>query len=449
MFNSCQDIQKSNLSNNIKINYYHVIELVHPNEEERNLAHQKISQLSETEPIDLYVAKLRKQFNDNLNVDSYPLSDEVWFSISDSEDEEERKRNYLLMQNFNKDNKDILITYLTYIKEKYGNYSEYQANMLFGNDGYQYITKILGQIQPIIISNIKQIYKDFDDNQKKDWNRRYLTKKINVNKQNNMNSGELDIDDALNSMIKIWEKIHGITTSYNKIYLYDEDNVVYQFTINKNNKPMGVIYGDFFVRPGKYHRGLSTDIVLRTEQNNGISYVITSFASSTLKFDNIVTLFHEMGHGLHKCLTLIELTPYNSLLSEVPSTVNENLIFGDMFFQLTKLKFTRNKINYNQLAGDLINSYISLGIFSDPHYIDNNQSNKIYEDILGFSLDNNKIYPEFNMVQLFTMGSTYYKYILNDIDARGWMNHLDNFIEAIEKNEFKLNEIDVNNYFEL
>lgn len=466
MFSTTNNYKKySNLE--FQLNYLHVLELVHPDLHEREEAHKLsqeiIKKLNSDDKNDskdsreAVIEEFRHQFNQNLKEDPKPLSDEVWFSISDSDDENVRKSNYLLSTNYNPKNQEILEKYYQFINQEYDNLSKYQAEETFGENGYHYILEFLNQIKEKYKPEFDDIYKDVEPSLKKDWNRRYLFKEIQKEKQKQQQKEqqqkanenqkqeeqkEIRLEEAITALTKIWKKIYDldVIVSYEKAFGLNNDGI-YRFEIYQNLKLIGVIYGDFIKREGKYHRGMTTDLFSRSQSHNncGHSYVITSFDNQDLKLINLKTLFHEMGHGLHKAITMEKLSRETSTFQEVPANINENLIYSHHFREITNLEFTKEKVNVNQIIGDLISSYMCLEFFTNSSYIQNNCSKKIYQELTGFSLDNEDIHPEFNLSHLFTLKSQYYLYLVSDLLS--FDNEPESyFLTRMIENNFRINK---------
>jgi hypothetical protein len=443
----------------LQINYLHILELVHPDVKEREQSHILCQQLlkdfeknnqNNNDNMISKIEELRYQFNNNLKEDKRPLSDEIWFSIADSENEETRKEYYLLMENYNSKNKTILEEFYNVINNQYNqenkqNFAEIQANKTFGENGYQYVIKFLDNIKNKYKPYFDEMYKNIDSRDKKDWNRRYIFKNIIKNKNNMINQDSMNINDVIKTLVNLWNQIYNINVELsivNNLFGINNDVNIYQFNIYQkgdNQKELvGIIYGDFMFREGKYQRGMTTDFIGRDNNKYGVSYVITSFKNELLKYDDVKTLFHEMGHGLHKAITNINLTPENSTFREVPSTFNENLIYSDEFYKLSNIKYSKDEQNMcNQIIGDLINSYISLEFFTNPNFLEN-RSKEIYQEIMGFSLDNEIIHPEFQFTHLFTMKSQYYLYLMNDLMAELILANepKDKFLDRMINNNF-------------
>lgn len=147
------------------------------------------------------------------------------------------------------------------------------------------------------------------------------------------------LENVLNGAFTIAKKLYGLTfTEVFDIEKYHEDVTTYEVT-DENNELVAVFYADFFPRKGKRNGAWMTSYKSQSIRNGKndrphISNVCnftppTATKPSLLTFNEVTTLFHEFGHGLHGMLAN---TVYPSLSGtsvywdfvELPSQVMEN-----------------------------------------------------------------------------------------------------------------------------
>jgi peptidyl-dipeptidase Dcp len=147
------------------------------------------------------------------------------------------------------------------------------------------------------------------------------------------------LENVLNGAFTIANKLFGLTfTEVFDIEKYHKDVTTYEVT-DENNEFVAVFYADFFPRKGKRNGAWMTSYKSQSIQNGKndrphISNVCnftppTATKPSLLTFNEVTTLFHEFGHGLHGMLAN---TVYPSLSGtsvywdfvELPSQVMEN-----------------------------------------------------------------------------------------------------------------------------
>ncbi|PZX92573.1 M3 family peptidase [Flavobacterium aquariorum] len=147
------------------------------------------------------------------------------------------------------------------------------------------------------------------------------------------------LEKVLNGAFIIAEKLYGLTfTEVFDIDKYHEEVTTYEVK-DQNNELVAVFYADFFPRKGKRNGAWMTSFKSQYIKNGinerpHISNVCnftkpTETKPSLLTFNEVTTLFHEFGHGLHGMLAN---TTYPSLSGtsvywdfvELPSQIMEN-----------------------------------------------------------------------------------------------------------------------------
>ena len=147
------------------------------------------------------------------------------------------------------------------------------------------------------------------------------------------------LEKVLNGAFTIAEKLYGLTfTEIFDIDKYHEEVVTYE-VIDTNKELVAVFYADFFPRKGKRNGAWMTSFKTQfikdgINERPHISNVCnftkpTETKPSLLTFNEVTTLFHEFGHGLHGMLAN---TTYPSLSGtsvywdfvELPSQIMEN-----------------------------------------------------------------------------------------------------------------------------
>ncbi len=147
------------------------------------------------------------------------------------------------------------------------------------------------------------------------------------------------LEKVLDGAFTIAQKLYGITFEENfEIDKYHEDVKTFEVK-DENNELVAVFYADFFPRKGKRNGAWMTSFKSQYVKNGinerpHISNVCnftkpTETKPSLLTFNEVTTLFHEFGHGLHGMLAN---TTYPSLSGtsvywdfvELPSQIMEN-----------------------------------------------------------------------------------------------------------------------------
>jgi peptidyl-dipeptidase Dcp len=167
------------------------------------------------------------------------------------------------------------------------------------------------------------------------------------------------LENVLNGAFTIAEKLFGIT--FNEVFEIDKyHSDVQTFEVLDENKNLvAIFYTDFFPRKGKRNGAWMTSFKLQYKKdgNNERPHVSnvcnftppTATKPSLLTFNEVTTLFHEFGHGLHGMLAN---TTYPSLSGtsvfwdfvELPSQVMENWCYEPEALALFAKHYETGKI---------------------------------------------------------------------------------------------------------
>ena len=174
------------------------------------------------------------------------------------------------------------------------------------------------------------------------WDSAYYSEKLKqklFNLDDEVLKPYFKLENVLNGAFTIAEKLFGIT--FNEVFDIDKYHAVVQTfeVLDENKNLVAIFYTDFFPRKGKRNGAWMTSfkpqyIKEGTNERPHVSNVCnftppTATKPSLLTFNEVTTLFHEFGHGLHGMLAN---TTYPSLSGtsvfwdfvELPSQVMEN-----------------------------------------------------------------------------------------------------------------------------
>ena len=151
-----------------------------------------------------------------------------------------------------------------------------------------------------------------------------------------------DLEKVLDGMRKHAENLFNIdlTEVKGKYPVYHDDVKVYEVTDKKTGEMIGLFYGDYYARPGEKNGGawMSTFRGRGIEDGENQFALVTNVCNfqkptkdhpTLLSIDEVRTVFHEFGHGLH---ALLARGDYASLTGtnvkwdfvELPSQLQEN-----------------------------------------------------------------------------------------------------------------------------
>lgn len=150
------------------------------------------------------------------------------------------------------------------------------------------------------------------------------------------------VDAVLKGCFAHCERLFGLSFKAASGYpLYHPDVQTYEVVDTESGKPLGLLYADFHPRDGKRSGAWQSTFRERRITCTGgnvalpLAAIVCNFtkptreAPSLLTFDEVETLFHEMGHALHTLLTDIDYPSISGTsvywdFVELPSQIMEN-----------------------------------------------------------------------------------------------------------------------------
>ncbi len=146
-------------------------------------------------------------------------------------------------------------------------------------------------------------------------------------------------DQVLAGMFGLVERLYGITITRDEAPVWHPDVRFFTLT-DRNGERVGQFYLDLYARSGKRGGAWMDDAITRRRSGSSIqtpvAYLTCNFSApvggkpALLTHDEVSTLFHEFGHGLHHLLTRIEDLPVAGINGvewdavELPSQFMEN-----------------------------------------------------------------------------------------------------------------------------
>jgi len=146
-------------------------------------------------------------------------------------------------------------------------------------------------------------------------------------------------DQVLAGMFGLVERLYGISIRKDNAPLWNSEVRFFTLT-DRNGTRVGQFYLDLYARSGKRGGAWMDDAIARRRVSDGIqapvAYLTCNFSApvggkpALLTHDEVSTLFHEFGHGLHHLLTRVEDLPVAGISGvewdavELPSQFMEN-----------------------------------------------------------------------------------------------------------------------------
>ena len=120
---------------------------------------------------------------------------------------------------------------------------------------------------------------------------------------------------VLAGLFKVTEAIFGVQVRKAEAPLWHADASFYEIS-DSQNKPIAYFYLDLYARNGKRGGAWMDDCITRRKKTDGIelpvAYLTCNFSApvggkpALFTHDEVITMFHEFGHGLHHMLTQVD-----------------------------------------------------------------------------------------------------------------------------------------------
>lgn len=203
-----------------------------------------------------------------------------------------------------------------------------------------------------------------DDKTLYNWQWRYyanMYKKENFSVDYEKIREYFPLEIVIDGMFDVFSKFFGVKFIPKELPKWHSDVRTYE-VCDGNNKLIAYFYFDLFPRDGKYKHAACFGLVKGREIPDG-SYqipaaaIVSNFTPpsqnmlSLLKFDEVVTLFHEFGHVTHNIFTRSKYsffagTSVSRDFVEVPSQVLENWVYDkDVLKKISSHYITKEPID--------------------------------------------------------------------------------------------------------
>lgn len=209
-----------------------------------------------------------------------------------------------------------------------------------------FLKKLLATYKPAAQKDLKDLQafaKDFGFTEElKPWDVSYYSEKLKE-KLFAFSSEDLrpyfPLEPVLEGTFTHFSKLFGIKFTPAKYPVWHEDVVAYDVTDEKTGDFIGLFYADFYPRKGKKPGAWMTSYREQGMFADGMKRpfvaIVCNFTKPTkdspslLTHDEVLTLFHEMGHAMHMMLSNVTYSSHSGTsvlwdFVELPSQVQEN-----------------------------------------------------------------------------------------------------------------------------
>lgn len=263
------------------------------------------------------------------------------------------------------------------------------------------------------------------------------------------------LPNVLQGCFDLTTKLYGITYKdiTAEVPTYNKENKVFEVTDN-NGKHLGVVYFDFHPRASKsvgaWCGGFRSQKYKDGKFITPVVTIVCNFtkpvgdAPALLNLDEVGTLFHEYGHGLH---SLFKNTPYSGLggverdFVELPSQIMENWAFEPQVLAMYAKHYKTGEIIPNELVEKIQNSALFNQGFATVEYLGASLLDLDYHTAKAGKID----VPSFEAASLSKYGamneiapryrSTYFKHIFNGGYSSGYYSYI--WAEVLDKDAYE------------
>jgi len=254
------------------------------------------------------------------------------------------------------DNAEIMQKILRLKKEKaeilgFDNFAELSVETKMASsaaDVISFLEDLGNKAKPFAIKEIaelKQFAKqDLGIEELKTWDVAYSSEKLKQERYN-ISDEELKpyfaVDNVLNGLFQLTEKLYGVAISLKSdgVDTWHDDVLFYQIH-NEEGQLQAEFYLDLYARQHKRGGAWMDDYCSRFKQGDKLQTPVAYMTCNStppigdepalFTHDEVVTLFHEFGHGLHHMLTKVEYLDVSGINGvewdavELPSQFMEN-----------------------------------------------------------------------------------------------------------------------------
>lgn len=204
------------------------------------------------------------------------------------------------------------------------------------------------------------------------WDYYYYAEKVKKEKFNfdeNDVRAYFPIENVRKGIFTMAERLYGITfKEVNNVPVYHPDVKVYE-VLDKDGKHLSMFMTDYYARGGKrqgawmfvYQEANGTKDVRPIVYNVGNFSKPTADSPSLLTLDEVETMFHEFGHGLHGMLTRTQYkgnagTNVDRDFVEFPSQLHEHWMLEPELLKVYARHYKTGKVIPDSLVNKLIES---------------------------------------------------------------------------------------------
>jgi oligopeptidase A len=205
------------------------------------------------------------------------------------------------------------------------------------------------------IQELRDYAKKLDIHDMQAWDVAYISEKLRENKyafSDQEVKQYFPEDKVLAGLFKVTETIFGVQVRKAEASVWHNDAAFYEIS-DSSNKPVAYFYLDLYARNNKRGGAWMDECITRRKKANiielPVAYLTCNFSApvgnkpALFTHDEVITMFHEFGHGLHHMLTQVDEYSVSGIKGvewdavELPSQFMENFCWEwDVLRYMTK-----------------------------------------------------------------------------------------------------------------
>lgn len=375
----------------------HTVALGHPDSDIAFIAKKLDADMAvSSQNNDSKLAMFRANFRETLVSEKHTLDDSLFDVITESPDEEERKRAFLLYENQGYPEN------IHVIQELVEHVSPDLASTQAKEYGFESVDAVRKFIEDYYVAVSPKYQTEYEKINKghpiAHWNRNYLFKQAKTVESRPLVT--FTVTKALDAFCLLWKHLGMKHISWYERTMWNQPMYVFNFVTPQG--ATGAILGNVF--SNTQSRGIATT----TAQQ--LSYVSLPFTRGDLNSSQVQRLFHELGHGVHHASRQTNVSPQ---WLEVPSTLMERfLLNSDLARSIGLDGLDLKPPSAHAAVTDICYSMFCLDLF-EKRCVSN--MSEYYDTYFpGYTRDECELHTECNLRQIVTYQSAYYVYILAD-----------------------------------
>lgn len=178
------------------------------------------------------------------------------------------------------------------------------------------------------------------------------------------------LDHVIEEMLKIYQQVLSITIKQIEGPSWHPEAKLFEVSDSRDGEPIGYMFFDLHPRDGKYTHAACFQLQPGYERPNGTRQLpacalVCNFTKATgdrpslLNHDEVVTLFHELGHGMHDMCGKTKYSRFHGTnveydFVEAPSQMLENWCWEEEILQKLSKHYKTNEPLPKELIQSLI-----------------------------------------------------------------------------------------------